>query len=256
MSEPTDSDRPASAAVVVAAGSSRRLLAGAEIGTPRKPLLVLAGLTLLEHACRAFDRSPCVHEIVVVTHPRDFDVIQQMVAEANLRHPTLTKVTAVVPGGAERIDSVRHGVRAVSQRVDVALVHDAARPLLTRAVVERVAQMAHEFGAAVPGVPVRDTIKTSSTGSHAESTLDRSVLWSAQTPQGFRVDLLRDLLARADADRFHPTDDAALHERYAGPVPIVEGDPTNMKVTTADDLPIASALLALRAEGMGREGRR
>jgi 2-C-methyl-D-erythritol 4-phosphate cytidylyltransferase len=100
----------------------------------------------------------------------------------------------------------------------------------------------------VVAVPVVDTIKTSSDGLHAQSTLDRSVLWSAQTPQVFRTSLIRELLDRAKGEGFRPTDDAALHERYLGGVPICEGDPTNFKVTTAADLVLASAVLRARRE--------
>jgi 2-C-methyl-D-erythritol 4-phosphate cytidylyltransferase len=128
------------------------------------------------------------------------------------------------------------------------LVHDAARPLIQVEVIELAARTAHEQGAALVAVPVSDTLKTSASGTHAERTLDRSVLWAAQTPQAFRRAVLVELLARAAADEFEPTDDCALHERYLGPVPIVAGDPSNLKITTPSDLMIAEALLASRAK--------
>jgi 2-C-methyl-D-erythritol 4-phosphate cytidylyltransferase len=94
---------------------------------------------------------------------------------------------------------------------------------------------------------VRDTIKTSSSGEAAEGTIDRSVLWAAQTPQVFRTALLRELFERAASDGFQPTDEAALHERYAGPVPLVEGSSDNFKITTPTDLVVAEAVLRARA---------
>jgi 2-C-methyl-D-erythritol 4-phosphate cytidylyltransferase len=91
-----------------------------------------------------------------------------------------------------------------------------------------------------------DTVKTSSDGLHAETTLDRSVLWCAQTPQVFRLARFRELLASARADGFRPTDDSAMHERYAGPVPIVHGSAQNLKITTPEDLIVAASILRAR----------
>ncbi len=217
--------------------------------TPRKPLLTLAGRTLIEHTLAAFDRVPWVLEIVIVSHPADVETFAQMARDATRLHPSFMKVRAVVPGGRRRTHSVRHGARSVSQDIDVVLVHDAARPLIGSEVIEMCARIAQRDGAAVVAVPVSDTLKTSASGTHAERTLDRSVLWAAQTPQGFRRAVLIELLARAEADEFEATDDCALHERYLGPVTIVAGDPCNLKVTTPSDLIVVEALLAWRAKG-------
>ena len=229
--------------VLVAAGDSLRMGTGA-----RKPLLELCGRTLIEHTAGAFDRSPSVVEIVIVGHPADIEIYAQMARDATVRHPTFLKVRAVVPGGRRRTQSVRHGTRSVSPDIDVVLVHDAARPLIQPDVIEAAARMAMREGAALVAVPVTDTLKTSASGTHAEHTLDRSVLWAAQTPQAFRRAVLVELLSRAAADEFEPSDDCALHERYLGPVPIVAGDPRNLKITTPADLLIAEALLRSRAE--------
>ncbi|HUR26808.1 MAG TPA: 2-C-methyl-D-erythritol 4-phosphate cytidylyltransferase [Planctomycetota bacterium] len=232
------------AAVIVAAGDSTRM--GAE---KRKPLLTLAGRTLIEHTLAAFDRAPSILEIVIVAHPADVETLAQMARDAERLHPAFMKVRVVVPGGRRRTHSVRHGARSVSPDIEVVLVHDAARPLVTTELIEQCAQVAQRDGASVAAVPVNDTLKTSASGTHAERTLDRSVLWAAQTPQGFRRAVLIELLARAEADEFEPTDDCALHERYLGPVTIVPGDPRNLKVTTPSDIVVAEALLAARAKG-------
>jgi len=163
--------------------------------------------------------------------------------------PALAKVRAVVAGGELRTDSVRAGLAALSSDVVVVAVHDAARPLVRTETVERALAVAAREGASIVAVPVADTVKTSVDGERVERTLDRSVLWSAQTPQCFRIELLRALIERADADGFRPTDDAALHERYVGPVPIVRGEATNLKLTTPEDLALAAAILRAR----GRE---
>ena len=232
------------AAVIVAAGDSTRMGSG-----PRKPLLTLAKRLLIEHTLAAFDRAPSVLEIVIVSHPADVEIFAQMARDAARHHPSFMKVRAIVPGGKRRTHSVRHGVQSVSQDVEVILVHDAARPLIGADVIEMAAFVAQRDGASVVAVPLSDTLKTSASGTHAERTLDRSVLWAAQTPQAFRREILIELLARAEADDFDATDDCALHERYLGPVTIVAGDPCNLKVTTPSDLVVAEALLNWRAKG-------
>lgn len=244
MQRPKDSERPPrAAAVIVAAGDSTRMGSG-----PRKPLLQLAGRLLIEHTLAAFDRVALIEEIVIVAHAADLELFAQMARDASKLHPAFRKVRAIVPGGRRRTHSVRLGARSVSPEIDVVLVHDAARPLIGFDVIEQAARVAHREGSSVVAVPVHDTLKTSASGSHAERTLDRSVLWAAQTPQAFRRAVLLELLSRAEADEFEPTDDCALHERYLGPVTIVAGDPCNLKVTTPSDLVIAEALLAWRAK--------
>ena len=225
------------AAVIVAAGSSLRM-GGA--GGPRKPFLPLGGKTVLELSCAAFQRVTEVRELVIVAREEDLGRVRELVGSA----------AAVVPGGSERADSVRLGVEAVSQPVDVICVHDAARPLIRTATIERAIAVAARQGAALVAVPLRDTVKRSASGHSADETLERSHLWAAQTPQCFRTELLRDLLRRAEQDGFRPTDDSALHERYVGPVPIVEGDAANLKLTTPTDLAIAEAILAERMKEM------
>lgn len=223
------------AVVIVAAGNSTRM-GGAG---PRKPLLALAGRTLLEHACAAFAALDEVRAIVVVAHAADL---------ARVRALALAKVCAVVPGGAQRTDSVRLGVAAVPEDVDIVLVHDAARPLIRPAVIATAIAVAAREGAALVAVPVRDTLKSSPDGVHASATVERSNLWAAQTPQAFRAGVLREILARAQSDGFIATDDAALYERYVGPVPLVRGDESNLKITAPEDLALAEALFAARAK--------
>jgi len=231
----------ATSAVLVAAGSSSRM--GGGLG--RKPFLVLEGRTVLEHACDAFDRSPSVVEIVVVGCADDLGRIRELAATS----PSMRKVGRIVAGGETRAESVGAGVGAADPALALIAVHDAARPLVQPGLVERVIAVAAVRGAALVAIPATDTIKTSSDGERSESTLDRSVLWSAQTPQVFRAELLRELLERAARDGYRPTDDAALHETYVGPVPIVPGDPTNLKLTRPEDLVLAAAVLRERARG-------
>ncbi|MCY2959342.1 MAG: 2-C-methyl-D-erythritol 4-phosphate cytidylyltransferase [Planctomycetota bacterium] len=232
---------PSTSALIVAAGSSTRMGAGAGI---RKPFLALGGLTVIEHACSAFDRVAAVTEIVVVGHADDLDRLRALAASSS----AMRKVRALVPGGELRTDSVRAGVRACAPGSELVAVHDAARPLVTSTIIERALHLAAREGAALVAVPVVDTVKTSADGERADATLDRSVLWAAQTPQVFRRALLVELLERAAREGFRPTDEAALHERYVGPIPISRGASHNAKLTTPEDLAVFTALLRLRQE--------
>src|SRR5262249_35969927 len=146
------------------------------------------------------------------------------------RSPALAKVRAVVPGGEQRTHSVRAGVSAAPSSCELVLVHDAARALVRPPTIASAIETAAREGAALVALPVNDTLKRSNDGRRASETIDRASMWSAQTPQAFRADVLRDLLARAQADGFVPTDDAALYERYVGPIALVRGDPTNIKI--------------------------
>lgn len=227
----------------MAAGASQRFRRGDGTDGPGKPFQRLGDATVLEHAAAPFAALAGVRELVVVARAEDLERVRALV-----RHSAaLARVGAIVEGGATRSDSVRAGLEAVSPECELVAVHDAARPLVTSRIVERALTMADRHGAALVAVPVRDTIKTSSGGERAEGTIDRSVLWAAQTPQVFRLALLRELFERAANDDFRPTDESALHERYIGPVPLVEGSSDNLKITTRTDLVVAEAILRARS---------
>jgi len=227
-------------AILLAAGRSSRM--GAD--RPRKPLLKLGGRTVLEHSLAAFAATECVREIVLVVHADDRTTVADLLA----RTPFASVVRAVIAGGEERTDSVRLGVAETSAETAVILVHDVVRPFVRPERITTVALMAADRGAALLAVPVSDTIKTSRDGREVSGTLDRSILWSAQTPQGFDAERLRRVLARAHRDDFTPTDDAALFERYEGAVALVEGDRDNIKITTPEDLALGEAILRAREE--------
>jgi 2-C-methyl-D-erythritol 4-phosphate cytidylyltransferase len=241
------SEKTSVSAVLLAAGGSTRMSGPGQPGPDgsgeRKPFLVLEGRTVIEHACAAFDRAASVREIVIVGHRDDLERLRQMARTC----PSMRKVKRIVAGGELRSDSTRAGVEAVAEGTILVAIHDVARPLVSAELIERAVSVAAARGAAVVATPVTNTIKTSSDGEHAERTLDRSVLWGAQTPQVFTTVVFRELLAKARAEGFRPTDDAALHEKYLGPVPIVRGDPHNLKITTPEDLVLAAAILRNRA---------
>ena len=154
----------------------------------------------------------------------------------------MDKVKAVVTGGKSRQESVELGMNALSKEVKLAAIQDGARPLITWQVIDRVVRAANTFGGAVPGIPVKDTIKVEN-GGLVKETPDRKTLRAIQTPQVFDFDLLRGALKKAKEDGAEVTDDCSAVERLGMKVKIVEGDERNIKVTTPMDLKIAELLL-------------
>jgi len=213
------------AAVVVAGGSGRRVG-----GAVRKQYLEIAGKPVLLRAILPFLQHPAIHRVVVVL-PAD---------DAASPPGWLAPDVTVVPGGAERGDSVWNGLAALPDDVDFVLVHDGARPFVTREVVDRVLAMAPR--ASIAAVPVTDTIKQVAHDGRITGTPDRALLWQAQTPQGFPRDRLLRAYAQARNAGLAATDDAAVYERYEGPVWVVTGSYGNLKVTRPEDLAVAQAL--------------
>jgi len=225
---------PQAAAVIVAAGRGERL--GATIP---KAFVAVAGVPMLLHAARRVALSPEVGRIVVVVGALDVDRARVLLMQHGVRN-----VTAVVPGGAHRQDSVFAGLSHLGE-APVAVVHDGARPLVPPDVVTAVIQAAAEAGAASAGLPVRETVKLVD-GVDARQTLDRDRLWVAHTPQAFRTALLREAHHRAKAEGFYGTDDAVLVERLGYAVRMVEDSPRNLKVTVPADLDLAEAYAGQR----------
>jgi len=224
-------------AVVVAAGLSTRMGGGDKLG------LLVGGRPVLAWTLAALAAAPIVRRIVVVT-------AAGRVGEISTAAWLPSRVVAVVEGGARRQDSVASGIAALGEGLpgDVVLVHDGARPLVSPELVARVAAAAAEHGAAIPVVPVAETLKRVVDGQIA-ATVDRTLLAAAQTPQGVR----RDVLARAWAEQPPAgaatwTDEAALLEACRIPVHAVPGESTNLKVTLPDDLARVEAALVARGD--------
>ncbi|MDR0788484.1 MAG: 2-C-methyl-D-erythritol 4-phosphate cytidylyltransferase [Gemmatimonadota bacterium] len=231
------SDNQRVAAVVVAAGSGRRLGGG----TP-KQYRPLAGVPVLLRALRPFLDHPLIERVVVVLPPDDAASPPDWLAALPL---------SCVAGGAERTDSVRRGLAAVDPEFAIVLVHDGARPLVSPELIDRVIEAArqHPSAAIVPGERVTDTIKEVDADGRVVRSVPREELRRIQTPQAFPALILRRFHDRAREESFSPTDDAGLFERYGAPVRLVDGDPENLKVTTPVDLLIAEALMASRGSG-------
>jgi len=198
----------------------------------------------------AVELAPSVREVVVVSGDHTDTAIRELLDAGPWHRPT-----RIVKGGSKRHDSVMAGVRAVSGELDLVLIHDAARPLVTADLFESCARAARTLGAAIVAVPVSDTIKRVIDGEVVE-TIPRDELWSAQTPQGFRRDLLLDASRRAASRDVDFTDEASLLEHLGYTVKVVPGTPSNIKVTHTVDLDVADALLRRRNKGVdGSHGR-
>jgi len=215
------------AAIVVAAGDGRRF------GSP-KQFALLGGRRVLDWSLAAFEEHPRVAEIVLVLPD---EALGPRFAAA------FPKIQSVVRGGARRQDSVLAGFSMLDRhRTDIVLVHDGARPLVSEALIRRVIREAAAHGAAVPALPVEDTIKEGADG-RVVRTVDRAGLFRAQTPQGFAFDVLEEAFRRAAQDGFAGTDDASLVERLGRAVALVPGEPRNIKITTLEDLKWAEEFL-------------
>lgn len=154
-----------------------------------------------------------------------------------------TKIVAVAKGGKKRQDSVLQGLRQLgSETADVVLVHDGVRPLVSEDLIDRVIEATIESGAAVPAIPIEDTVKLVE-GKNVIRTLDRKDILRAQTPQGFFYGLLKAALDKANKESYYGTDEASLVERAGTRVVVIRGDPRNIKITASEDLKIAEAFL-------------
>ena len=229
--------QPLCAAVVVAAGSARRM-EGID-----KALAPLGELPVLVHTLYAFQDCPAVGEIVVVTR-------EDLLVEVSrlCKDYALDKVRKVIVGGAERIHSVQSGLREVDPSAELIAIHDGARPLVTAQVIEQAVSAAAKSGAAAPAVPVVDTIKRFEDGLSVE-TVDRSQLRAVQTPQVFEAGLIRAATQKALEDGELLTDDCGAVERLGKRVTLTQGSRENIKITTPLDLVLGEAILAARVEG-------
>ncbi len=227
---PADGEKPrlTVGAVIVAAGRSSRMDGADKIFAP------LLGAPLIAHTVERFESHHQIDEIALVLAEDSVERGRELSAARGWR-----KVTRVCRGGERRQDSVYNGLAALS-RPGLAVIHDGARPCLDDATIDRGILAAARHGAAVAGMPVKDTIKRVSPDLLIEDTPERARLWAAQTPQVFRYDLL---MEAHRARRDDVTDDAAMVESLGHPVRMFEGTYENIKVTTAGDLTIAETFL-------------
>ena len=237
------------AAIIPAAGVGQRM--GRQ--TP-KPYLPLAGKPILAHTLEIFEKTREVDEVTLVVHPRELDYCQDKV----LSRFTFKKVLRLVPGGKERQDSVYHAltVQQNEDDLELVLVHDGVRPIITPDQIRRVLEAARSHGGAVLGLPVQDTLKRVDQEGRILQTLDRTDIWQIQTPQAFQAPLLWRAYVEAYGRNHYGTDEASLVEELNCPVVVVPGSPFNLKITTPEDLQTAEALFPLmrRKQRASRSG--
>lgn len=222
--------------VLPAAGSGKRMKAD-----KNKLLLQLFGKPIFLYTLEVFQQDPHCEAIWLAVKSEERDIIEQYVTDYGI-----TKVQGYAEGGMERQDSVRACLEAIPP-CGVVLVHDAARPFISREVIGKLVEAAAESGAAIAGVPVKDTIKKAAAGIIQE-TVDREALWMIQTPQAFTYGLILKAARTAAQDGFLGTDEAMLVERLNLPVQIIESTYENVKMTTPDDLIYGKAILESRLQ--------
>jgi 2-C-methyl-D-erythritol 4-phosphate cytidylyltransferase len=221
-------------AVFPAAGQGRRMNSGIN-----KLFLKLADKPILIHTLLAFSHCDDIDDLIVAVNSADIGMVEKLLKTV----PGL-KPYKVIAGGAERQYSIANALSKLNDDTDIVLVHDAARPLISKESISRVVASAREHGSGVMAVREKNTIKVADENLIVKATPDRNNLWSIQTPQGFKRDLLLQAYAKAMKDDFLGTDDSSLVERLDGvEVHLVEGDFSNIKITTPEDMVVAEAFL-------------
>jgi len=231
------------AAIVLAAGQGKRMQSAVA-----KQFLLLNNEPVVCHSLRAFEESE-VETIILVTGADEIEYCREEIVNKY----GFKKVSAIVAGGKERYHSVYEGLCALSGALGmdgIVLIHDGARPMVTREIITRTIEAAKLYGACVAAMPVKDTIKVADENGFAAMTLDRSTLWQMQTPQTFEYGLVYDAYQKLLSNEAYQkgiTDDAMVVEAMSGgSVKLVEGSYENIKVTTPEDMIVAESLLLNR----------
>ncbi|MEW6624971.1 MAG: 2-C-methyl-D-erythritol 4-phosphate cytidylyltransferase [Bacillota bacterium] len=219
--------------IVVAAGQGNRMGS-----STKKQFLRIKEKPMLIYTLEVMERHPEITGTILVVSEDDLEYSRELIKDYSLN-----KIIDIVPGGDTRGASVYNGLKAVPKYIDLVVVHDGARPFLSKEVLDRVLHGVKAYGAAVAAVPVKDTIKETGSNDFIEKTLDRSRLWAVQTPQAFLKEIIVDAYQRAAEQNLQGTDDASLVEAFGHRVKIVMGDYQNIKITTKEDLDYAEYVL-------------
>ena len=221
-------------AVIAAAGAGTRMNSD-----KTKQLLTLQGIPVIVRTLLAFESSPVIDEIIVCAREDELEIYDKFRAEYGLK-----KLSAVVPGGETRQESVLNGFEAISDECEFVAIHDGARCLITPEDIEKVVRAAYAHGAATACRKVADTVKRVNSSGFIEETINRDTLRLAQTPQVFKVELYRVAAYVAKEEGFTATDDNMLVEHIAFPVKYIDCGGENIKLTTPGDLAVAEVLLS------------
>ena len=211
--------------IILAAGSGKRMMAD-----KNKILLDLGDRPIIAHTIARFYDHPMVRKIILAIREEDEDQIDSIIATYGFND--IVKVV----GGAERQDSIYNCIEVLSDDTHILLIHDGARPFVDEDIITRSIQETLDYGATCVGVPSKDTVKIVDQEGIILDTPDRSQVWCAQTPQCFRLDLIREAHIKARQEAFLGTDDASLVERYGNKVKMIMGSYMNNKITTPEDI--------------------
>ena len=222
------------AALIPAAGSGQRMG-----GPVPKPYQLLGGREIVARTLDVFESCEAIDDVWLVVSADQADDCQRKIVERY----GFQKVRGLVPGGAERQDSVWRGLQCVPPEVELVVVHDGVRPFVTASLLRDTLQQARQHGAAITAVPLKDTLKRVSLDGRVEATVPRERLWRTQTPQAFRRTLLLEAFAHARQQGLQMTDEAGLIEALGQPVHVVTGVEQNVKMTTPDDLSLGERFL-------------
>lgn len=227
-------------AVIAAGGRGTRM--EAEIN---KIFLEVCGLPVLAHTLLAFEQCAAVDELIIAAAEEDMLGCRDITEEFGI-----SKVKTITKGGTSRTQSVANGIAETNPEAELILIHDAARPLIRPEDILRVIDAAREHGASALAVRAKNTIKRADADGLVLETLNRDALWEMQTPQAFRAAVIRDIYQQAATKGASATDDCALAEQAGIPVRLTEGDYSNIKLTTPEDLLLAEALFAAREDAL------
>jgi 2-C-methyl-D-erythritol 4-phosphate cytidylyltransferase len=222
-------------AIVLAGGTGKRMGSSTS-----KQFLLLDNKPILVHTLQIFQECRPIDGIYLVVNHKDLPTIQEEILEAY----HFSKILKLVIGGRLRQDSVRNGLEAIDEACDIVTIHDAARPFVSPAFIEKSIFLMEMFDAIIPAIPARDTIKAISKEGFVMKTLERDTLWQVQTPQTFKYDLIMKAYREGMAKKLYGYDDSAFIEHLGKKVKVIEGSPYNIKITTPEDLVIAKGILS------------
>ncbi len=224
-------------AIILAAGSGKRMNSALP-----KQYMDLAGLPVLTRTLMVFDKHPAIEHIFLVVSANDTAYCRQHILSNN----SWGKTVRLVTGGKKRQDSVYNGLKAAGANIgegEIVLIHDGARPFVSKDMITECIEGARECGACILGIPASDTLKRVDSRGIIYGTISRENVWMAQTPQAFSLKLIRDGFENAMKKGLSVTDDAAVLESFGIPVRIIPGSRNNMKITTPEDFDFAVAML-------------
>lgn len=224
--------------ILVGGGYSTRM--GGDV---RKPYLSIKDKPVFLYAVETYSSISSIDQIILVVNALDLEMVNAQWGECLKEF----KVSNIVKGGKRRQDSVYNGLKHVNSDSDIVLIHDSVRPFISKELITQTIHKTKEYGAAIVAVPVKDTIKESEPSGTmtVKRTVPRSNLWAAQTPQGFKSDIILKAYNDVQNADFDATDDAQIVEKAGYKVAIVQGDYNNIKITTPEDLQIAEQILKL-----------